>query len=148
MTENSQDVWKFEYPYLSRVKDFDTNNPKLSWQKRFTHEKLEELFPKIGGLNKIEILSITETGRVKNIKIYGDYGSDTISGTDIRKKLNLKSSLVRFNFIEDSRSIPENGNSIKLQSEKSSNTPITYTVKLGDNLLDIAIRYNVSVGVK
>ncbi len=145
MTENSQDVWKSEYPYLSRVKDFDSNNPKLSWQKKFTHEKLEELFPKIGGLNKIEILSITETGRVKNLKIYGAYGSDTISGTDIRKKLNLKSSLVRFNFIEDSKPMPEKEKSIKLQSEKSSNKPITYTVKSGDNLLDIAIRHNADV---
>ena len=145
MTENSQDVWKSEYPYLSSVKDFDTKNPKLSWQKKFTNEKLEELFPTIGGLNKIEILSITKTGRVKNIKIYGLYGSETISGTDIRKKLNLKSSLVRFNFIEDTKPNTEKENSIKLQSEKSSNTPITYTVKLGDNLLDIAFKYNVNV---
>ena len=145
ITENSQDVWKTQYPYLSSVKDFDKNNPKLRWEKRFTHEKLEELFPTIGGLNKIEILSITETGRVKNIKIYGAYGSDTISGTDIRKKLNLKSSLVRFNFIEDTKPKTQKDKSIKLQSEKSSNTPITYTVKLGDNLIDIAMRYNVNV---
>ena len=109
MTENSQDVWKSEYPYLSRVKDFDSNNPKLSWQKKFTHEKLEELFPKIGGLNKIEILSITETGRVKNIKIYGVYGTEIISGPDFRKKLNLKSSLVRFNFIEDTTNTLRDG---------------------------------------
>ena len=145
MTENSQDVWRSKYPYLSSVKDFDTNNPKLSWQKRFTHEKLEELFPTIGGLNKIKILSITETGRVKNIKIYGPYGSETISGTDIRKKLNLKSSLVRFNFIEDTEPKSEKDNSKELQSEKSINTPITYIVKLGDNLIDIAMRYNVNI---
>ena len=35
MTENSQDVWKNEYPYLSSVKDFDKNNPKFRWQKKF-----------------------------------------------------------------------------------------------------------------
>ena len=29
MTENSQDVWKDKYPYLSSVKDFDQNNPKF-----------------------------------------------------------------------------------------------------------------------
>ena len=145
MTENSQDVWKSEYPYLSKVKDFDTNNPKLSWQKRFTNEKLEELCPIIGGLKKIEILSITETGRVKNVKIYGTNGSDTISGTDIRKKLNLKSSLVRFNFVEHAKPNSEKENSIKLQSEKSTSTPINYSVKLGDNLTSIANNYEVNV---
>ncbi len=145
MTENSQDVWNSEYPYLSSVKDFDHNNPKLYWQKRFTHKKLEELFPTIGGLNKIQILSITETGRVKNLKIYGPYGFDTISGTDIRKKLNLKSSLVRFNFMEDTKLKPKKENSIKLQPEKSSDIPKTYTVRLGDNLFDIASKYNVNV---
>ena len=29
MTENSQDVWTNKYPYLTSVKDFDQNNPKL-----------------------------------------------------------------------------------------------------------------------
>jgi len=36
MTENSQDVWKNKYPYLSSVKDFDKNNPKFRWQKKFS----------------------------------------------------------------------------------------------------------------
>ena len=35
MTENSEDVWKNKYPYLSSVKDFDKNNPKLRWNKKF-----------------------------------------------------------------------------------------------------------------
>ena len=53
MTENSQDVWKNEYPYLSSVKDFDKNNPKLRWQKKFSNEELKSLFPEIGGIKKI-----------------------------------------------------------------------------------------------
>ena len=36
MTENSQDVWKNKYPYLSSVKDFDKNNPKFRWQKKIS----------------------------------------------------------------------------------------------------------------
>ena len=35
MTENSEDVWKNKYPYLSSVKDFDKKNPKFRWQKNF-----------------------------------------------------------------------------------------------------------------
>jgi stage II sporulation protein D len=101
MTENSQDVWKNKFPYLISVKDFDKNNPKFKWQKKFTNKELTNLFPKIGGINKIEILNITKTGRVKNVKIVGAYGSDEISGTDLRKKLGLNSNFVRFKLIEE-----------------------------------------------
>ena len=111
MTENSQDVWKNKYPYLSSVKDFDKNNPKLRWQKKFSSEELQKLFPKIGGIKKIEILNITNTGRVKNVKIFGKYGSDQISGIDIRKRMNLKSTFMRFKFIEDKKYISDNDNS-------------------------------------
>jgi stage II sporulation protein D len=100
MTENSQDVWKNKYPYLSSVKDFDQKNPKFRWQKNFSNKELINLFPNIGGIKNIEILNITNTGRVKNVKLFGAFGSDQMSGVDLRKKLGLNSTLVRFNFIE------------------------------------------------
>ena len=139
MTENSQDVWQNEFPYLSSVKDFDKNNPKLRWQKRFSSEELQKLFPIIGGVKQIEILKITNTGRVKSVKIQGDYGSAQISGLDIRKKMNLKSTLVRFKLIEENESTKITS-TILLEDK-----PITYFVKAGDNLYDIAYRYNVSL---
>ena len=101
MTENSQDVWKNKYPYLSSVKDFDKNNPKFRWQKNFSSNDLANLFPKIGGLKNIEILDITSTGRVKNLKLIGAYGSDQISGVDVRKRLSLNSNFIRFKFFEE-----------------------------------------------
>ena len=139
MTENSEDVWKNKFPYLSSVKDFDKNNPKLKWQKRFSSEELQKLFPSIGGIKQIEILSITNTGRVKNVKIQGDYGSAQFSGLDIRKKMNLKSTLVRFKLIKEDDK--PNTTSTTVLEDK----PITYLVKAGDNLSDIAYRYNVSL---
>ena len=139
MTENSHDVWENEYPYLSSVKDFDKNNPKLRWQKRFSNEELQKLFPRIGGIKQIEILNITNTGRVKNVKIQGDYGSAQISGLDIRKKMNLKSTLVRFKLID------ENDNPKIASTTILEDKPITYLVKAGDNLSDISYRYNVSL---
>ena len=145
MTENSQDVWENEFPYLSSVKDFDKNNPKLQWQKRFSNEQLQKLFPRIGGIKQIKILNITNTGRVKNVKIQGDYGIDQISGVDIRKRLNLKSTLVRFKLIElnETKSDYENPkiSSTKLLEEK----PLTYIVEAGDSLSDIAYRFNVDL---
>ena len=101
MTENSQDVWNNEYPYLSSVKDFDKNNPKFRWNKQFSHEELTNLFPKIGGLKNIEILDITSTGRVKNVKLFGVNGSYQMSGVDLRKKLDLNSNFMRFKFFEE-----------------------------------------------
>ena len=44
---------------------------------------------------------ITSTGRVKNLKLIGAYGSDQISGVDFRKRLDLKSNFIRFKFFEE-----------------------------------------------
>ncbi len=100
MTENSEDVWSNKYPYLTSVKDFDQKNPKLYWKKIFSKNELQLLFPKIGGIKEIQILDITKTGRVKNIKLIGNYGSLDLSGTNLRKKMGLKSTLFRFKFIK------------------------------------------------
>ncbi|MDC3019545.1 SpoIID/LytB domain-containing protein [Prochlorococcus sp. AH-736-E15] len=132
MTENSEDVWKNKFPYLSSVKDFDKNNPKLRWNKQFTQSQLQQIFPRIGEIKQIKILNVTSTGRVKNAKIHGESGTEQISGVDIRKRMKLKSTLVRFKFVED--------NAIKSLEDK----PITHIVKAGDNLFDIAYRYKVN----
>ena len=144
MTENSQDVWENEYPYLSSVKDFDKNNPKLRWQKRFSNEQLQKLFPRVGGIKQIEILNITNTGRVRNVKIQGNYGSDQISGVEMRKRLNLKSTLVRFKFIEDNKTSYDSDNPKLLSTPILKDKPITHIVAAGDNLFDIAYRYNAN----
>jgi len=144
MTENSQDVWKNKFPYLSSVKDFDKNNPKLRWNKRFTQAQLQKLFPLIGGINKIEILNVTSTGRVKNVRIHGDSGTDQMSGVDIRKRMNLKSTLVRFKFIQDNESKSDNENPKLLSTKSVEDKPIAYIVKAGDSLFDIAYRHKVN----
>ena len=145
MTENSENVWGNKYPYLSSVEDFDQTNPKLRWEKRFTNEQLQKLFPRIGGIRQIQILNITNTGRVKNVKIFGDYGSDQISGVDIRKRMNLRSTFVRFKFIEDSETKSNKLNPELIYTNKLENEPLIYAVKAGDSLIDIANTYNVNV---
>ena len=145
MTENSQDVWKNKYPYLSSVKDFDKNNPKLRWNKKFSESQLQKIFPRLGGIKKFEILNVTSTGRVKNVRIHGSYGTDQISGVDLRKKMNLKSTLVRFKFIEDNET-KSNDDSLKLLSTNSlEKEPLTHIVRAGDTLILIADQYDVSV---
>ncbi len=145
MTENSQDVWKNKYPYLSSVKDFDKNNPKLRWNKKFSKSQLQKLFPRIGGIKKIEILNVTSTGRVKNVKIHGDFGTDQISGVDIRKRMNIKSTLVRFKFIEDNETKSSDEIPELLSTNSLGNESLTHIVRVGDTLIVIADQYDVSV---
>jgi len=145
MTENSEDVWKNKYPYLSSVKDFDKNNPKLRWNKKYSRSQLQKLFPRIGGLKQIKILNVTSTGRVKNVRIYGEFGTDQISGNDIRKRMNLKSTLVRFKFVEDNKIKSSNESSKSLTINSLENESLNHIVRVGDTLLNIADQYDVSV---
>ena len=145
MTENSQDVWKNKYPYLSSVKDFDKNNPKLRWNKKFSNSQLQKLFPRIGGINQIEILNITSTGRVKNVRIHGNFGIDEISGVDLRKRMNLKSTLVRFKFVEINKTKSTNESRKLLATNLLEKNPLTHIVRVGDTLIFIADQYNVTV---
>ena len=95
MTENSEDVWNDPYPYLVSVKDFDQKNPKFKWNKKVSKSELKKIFPIVGGIQQIKVLNITETGRVKNLKISGIYGEKIITGKEFRSKLGLKSTLFR-----------------------------------------------------
>ena len=101
MTENSEEVWGDPYPYLVTVKDFDQKNPKIRWNKEVSKSELKEIFPIIGGIQQIEVLNITETGRIKNLKIIGTFGDKVITGKEFRSKLGLKSTLFRPTISED-----------------------------------------------
>ena len=101
MTENSEAVWSDPYPYLVTVKDFDQKNPKIRWNKEVSKSELKEIFPIIGGIQQIEVLNITETGRIKNLKITGPFGDKVITGKEFRSKLGLKSTLFRPTISED-----------------------------------------------
>ncbi len=101
ITENSEDVWTNKYAYLRSVKDFDQKNPKVKWQKRFSKNELKNLFPLIGDIQEINIENISNTGRVKTLKITGDIGSKIISGKEFRRKTNLRSTLFRLKTFKD-----------------------------------------------
>ena len=82
---------------------------------------------------------------MKNVSIYGEFGTDQISGVEIRKRMNLKSTLVRFKFVEDIETKSSN-ESLELLSETSlENEPLTHIVRVGDSLILIADQYDVSV---
>ncbi|SFB26741.1 stage II sporulation protein D [Lentibacillus halodurans] len=90
-TENSEDYWDDEVPYLRSVESpWDTNTPKYLDQKVFTIAEVEDLLetdiPNVEDLS-MEI-SRTEGNRVDQVTI----GETSYSGRDIREDLGLRSS--------------------------------------------------------
>ena len=59
--------------------------------------------------------------------------------------MNLKSTLVRFQFIEDNDSISSDESHKLLPANSSENEPLTHIVRVGDSLILIADQYDVSV---
>ena len=62
----------------------------------------------------------------------------------MRRIMNLKSTLVRFKLIEDVETKSDNENPKLLSNTRLVVKPITHIVKAGDNLFDIAYRFNVN----
>jgi stage II sporulation protein D len=95
-TENSGDLWSQQLPYLVSVPDFDQHSPVHAWQQRFEPEQLQKAFGEIGGAQRIEVLAITGSGRVRQARVIGPAGTLVLSGAQLRSRLGLKSTLVRF----------------------------------------------------
>ncbi|WP_144560234.1 stage II sporulation protein D [Shouchella miscanthi] len=90
-TENSEDYWAQEIPYLKSVESpWDQNSPRFDEEVTLTIEEFEEkLGVTLRGDGSIgEIQSRTEGGRVERVQI----ADKRFSGRDIREALNLDSS--------------------------------------------------------
>ena len=104
-TENSEDVWGAEVPYLRSVESQgDENNPKLLDEKIYTSQQLKNAL----GVNSLEIggVTYTEGGSVKNIKI----GGKTFKGTEIRSLLGLRSACFTISNNNENYTITTKGN--------------------------------------
>jgi len=95
-TENSGDLWSQQLPYLVSVPDFDQASPVQAWQQRLEPEQLQQAFAEIGGAQRIDVLSTTSTGRVRQARVSGPAGTLVVSGAQLRSRLGLKSTMVRF----------------------------------------------------
>ena len=102
-TENSGQVWKYQFPYLKSVVDYDQNSTKYRWKSEFSSVELKKKFPKLGGINSIQIIDKSNTGRALKIRIQGNNENKIISGKELRKRLKLLSTkfevYLRFNQI-------------------------------------------------
>lgn len=97
-TENSEDVWSEEVPYLRSVScDWDKESPWYTSTTKLTLTQVEAKLPGTGALAvyastskkaPIEITDRTPTGRARTVRV----GGKTIRATDFRLALGLRSS--------------------------------------------------------
>ena len=99
VTEASGMVWRYQLPYLVSVPDHDQHSPMHRWQQRFDATGLRQRLPETGGVDAVQVLSRSSSGRVRQARLQGPRGSLVLSGTDLRSRLGLKSTLVEFEMV-------------------------------------------------
>ena len=99
VTEASGMVWRQQLPYLVSVPDHDQHSPVHRWQERFDAVSLRQRLPEIGGLVSVEVLTRSGSGRVRQARIRGSQGVLVLTGTELRRRLGLKSTLVDFEMV-------------------------------------------------
>ncbi|QNI69882.1 SpoIID/LytB domain-containing protein [Cyanobium sp. NS01] len=102
-TENSGDLWTRQLPYLVSVPDFDHNSPVHQWEKPLPPQALRQAFAETGGVRRIDVLATTATGRVRQARVIGPAGTLVVTGPQLRSRLGLRSTKVRFEVVEPSR---------------------------------------------
>jgi len=93
-TENVEDVWSSRLPYLRGVVDYDQSSPVYQWTKSFSSQELSGLIGGVGNITSMTPERTTPQGRVITMRVTGTGGTKRISGENLRKALNLKSTLI------------------------------------------------------
>jgi stage II sporulation protein D len=94
-TENVEDIWTSPLPYLRGVVDYDQQSPVFEWQQVIPVDKIRSLVAGVGKISGLQPEKMTPRGRVITMKVTGDRGTTTVSGQDLRKALDLRSTLFR-----------------------------------------------------
>jgi stage II sporulation protein D len=92
-TENVEDIWSQPIPYLRAVQDFDAGSPVYQWDVNFSLREFGQRIPGIGNLVAAVPVRTTPRGRIVEMRLEGDAGSRVVSGNDLRRALNLRSTL-------------------------------------------------------
>ena len=98
-TENSGEIWNRQLPYLTSVPDFDQVSPVRNWSKSFEPQELRRAFVEIDGVTAIEPLVTSTSGRIRQARVTGPRGELVLSGAELRRRLGLRSTLVRFQLL-------------------------------------------------
>ena len=98
-TEPSGEVWRHQLPYLVSVRDHDHESPAHRWQQRFDRHQLQAAFRETGGLQALDVLKVSTTGRLRSVRVRGPRGAAVLSGRELRQRLGLKSTMVSFDWL-------------------------------------------------
>lgn len=96
-TEDVEDVWGSEKPYLQGVPDIYEQNPsKEPWRVSITGSRLESLLKAegkgVGKITKVVPEIATASGRVYRLRVIGSEGSVTLATDELRNVLDLPST--------------------------------------------------------
>ena len=112
-TEASGAVWSKQLPYLVSVPDHDQHSPVHQWDVWFEPHQLRRAFRETGGVSSIDVLGTTGTGRIRQARVQGPRGDLLLSGKQLRQRLGLKSTLVRFEMLASKSAKPGAGVGLK-----------------------------------
>ncbi len=92
-TENVEDIWSNPLPYLRGVVDYDNDAPVYQWTKSFSKGQMSQLIGGVGTISSITPVQVTPQGRIVTMKAVGSNGTKEVSGAQLRKVLDLRSTL-------------------------------------------------------
>ena len=73
-TEASGMVWRQQLPYLVSVPDHDQHSPMHRWQQWFDSAGLQQRLPETGGVDAVQVLRRSSSGRVQQARLNGPGG--------------------------------------------------------------------------
>ena len=120
VTESSGMVWSQQLPYLVSVPDHDQHSPVHRWQERFGSSGLRQRLPETGGVNRVDVTSRSASGRVRQAKLEGPRGSLVLTGSELRQRLGLKSTLVTFEMVSADTAQPSQPSTVLARRTASS----------------------------
>ncbi|MEH2402754.1 SpoIID/LytB domain-containing protein [Nostoc sp.] len=91
-TENVEDVWGSNEPYLRAVQDYDQNIRECNWVKTFSPTEISAKFPEVGNVKDMIPETYSPFRSVKVLKIVGNRGTKVLQGEQVRTALKLKST--------------------------------------------------------
>lgn len=85
-TENPEEVFGKNYPYLKSVEVPSTPSPYTLWEKKISFDTLKKALS-IDKISDVKIKSYTSTGRVKELEFSDGKNKKTIRATELRRIL-------------------------------------------------------------
>ena len=89
MTESSEEVFGKNYPYLKPVVSTSSLSPLKTWVRRIPLDEIS-LLTGVKGITAIKTVSLTSTGRVKELELCSEGGHKVVETKDLRKIFGWK----------------------------------------------------------